>query len=512
MENKDYLKIGRALDIKNKKERTIFRLLEIFPGFLAWLTLILLFLFCWKAPFYVAVFAIFFDLFWLARVVYRSFLLKAGYKKMREHENADWLARLENLESKNWRDFYHLVVLPMYNEPLEIVRASFLSLKNCDYPKDRMIVVLGLEERVKKEVLNIGESIEKEFGKEFFKFLVSWHPDNIGGEIPGKGSNETWATKLAKKEIIDVLKIPYEKIIFSSFDIDTVVFPKYFSCLTFYYLTAGNPIRTSFQPIPLFINNVWEASVPSRIFSFSSTFWNTMNQAGQDNLITFSSHSMSFKALFEVDFRQTNVVSDDSRIFWQCFLNFDGNYRVQPLYYPISMDAVVAKSYFKTLVGVYKQQRRWAYGVIEIPYLLFGFLKNKKISFKKKINFALRAIEGHWSWATASFIIFFMGWLPLILGGNNFNVTLLSYNLPRILSNILTFSMISLVISAYFSILLLPPKPLGYGRHKYLFLFLEWFVVPLVMIIFTPLPALDAQTRLMFGKYMGFFPTEKMRK
>lgn len=512
MENKDYLKIGRAIDIENKKERRFYRLLEIFPGLLSWLTLILLFLLCWKSPFFVAIFAIFFDLFWLVRVVYRSFLLKAGYKKMREHEKIDWLDKLENLKSKNCRNFYHLIVLPMYNEPLEIVRASFLSLKNCDYPKDRMIVVLGLEERAKKDVSETAKLIEKEFGKTFFKFLISWHPENLEGEIPGKGSNETWAVKLTKKEIIDSLKIPYENVIFSSFDIDTVVFPKYFSCLTYHYLTVENPIRTSFQPIPLFINNVWEASVPSRIFSFSSTFWNTMNQAGQDNLITFSSHSMSFKALTEVDFRQTNVVSDDSRIFWQCFLKFDGDYRVEPLYYPISMDAVVAKSYLKTLIGVYKQQRRWAYGVIEIPYLLFGFLKNKKISLKKKIAFSLRAIEGHWSWATASFIIFLIGWLPLVLGGNDFNVTLFSYNLPRVLSNILTFSMISLVSSAYFSILLLPPKPPNYGKHKYLFFFLEWFVVPIVMIGFTPLPALDAQTRLMFGKYMGFFPTEKMRK
>ena len=511
MEKKAYLKIGRAADIENNKERIFYRILEIFPGFLSWLTLILLFLLCWKIPFYVAVFAIFFDLLWLARVVYRSFLLRAGYKKMREHEKTDWLEKIKKLESKNWRDYYHLIVLPMYKEPLEIVRSTFLSLKNCDYPKDRLIVVLGLEEKARKEALEIAEAIKKEFQNEFFKFLISWHPSGLAGEIAGKGSNETWATKNAKKEIIDPLKIPYENVIFSSFDIDTVVFPKYFSCLTFHYLTSKEPARTSFQPIPLFINNVWEASVPSRVFSFSSTFWNTMNQASQDNLITFSSHSMSFKALTEVDFRQTNVVSDDSRIFWQCFLMFDGNYEVCPLYYPISMDAVVAKTYFKTLVSVYKQQRRWAYGAIEIPYLLFGFLKNKRISLQKKILFGLRAIEGHWSWATASFIIFLIGWLPLVLGGENFNVTILSYNLPRVLSNILTFSMISLVASAYFSILLLPPKPPSYGKHKYLFFFLEWFVVPLVMIVFTPLPALDAQTRLALGKYMGFLPTEKMR-
>lgn len=508
----DYLKIGKASDIKDRKQRAIYRILEIFPGALSWGSLILLFLLAWRKPLWVAIFAISFAFFWLLRMIYRSFLLRAGFKKMKEYEKIDWIKKLENLKEKDWQNYYHLVVFPVYREPLEVLKASLLAVEKSDYPKEKIILVVGAEERAKKDIGPIISALEKEFSDKFFRFLVVWHPAGIPGEIAGKSSNETWAVKKVKETVIDKLNIPYENIIFSSFDADTVVFPKYFSCLTFHYLISENPNRRSFQPIPLFINNIWQAPFFSRLFSFSSTFWNTMNQASPDNLVTFSSHSMSFKTLVEVGFKQTNVVSDDSRIFWQCFLKYNGEYKVQPLYYPVSMDAVVAKGYFQTMKNVYKQQRRWAYGAGEVPYLLFGFLKNKKIPLFKKIRYALVAIEGYWSWATSSFILFFIGWLPLVLGGHEFTQTLFSYNLPWILRNMMTLAMVGLVASAYFTIVLLPPKPPQYGKLKYLALVLEWLVVPVVMLVFTPLPALEAQTRWMLGKYMGFWYTEKIRR
>ncbi|MCH8741417.1 glycosyltransferase family 2 protein [Patescibacteria group bacterium] len=507
-----YLKISRASDLKSRKERLLYRLLEIFPGMLSWGTLILVIFFSWKFPAIIAIFIIFFVLYWFFRTIYLSFHLRAGYQRMRQHEKADWLKKLNQLQNKRRQEIRHLIVLPMYREPLEIVRNSFLSLVKSDYPKENMIVVLACEEKARDYSLPIAEAIKKEFGSKFFKFLITWHPQNIPGEIPGKGSNETFAVMKVKKETIDPLKIPYQNIIFSSFDIDTVVFPKYFSCLTYYYLTSINPTRTSYQPIPLFINNIWEASAFSRVFAFSATFWHTMNQERPEKLITFSSHSMSFKALVDVGFKLPNVVSDDSRIFWQCFLKYNGDYRVEPIYYPVSMDANCAKTFFKTLINIYKQQRRWAYGIADIPYFLFGFLKNRKIPLSRKLLLGFELIEGHWSWATASFLIFFLGWLPLILGGPEFTQTLFSYNLPRIISLVLTLSMIGLISSAYLSLLLLPPRPPKYRRHKYPILFLQWFLLPLMMIFFTALPALEAQTRLMLGKYMGFWPTEKFRK
>lgn len=509
---KDYLKIGKASDLKSSKDRALFRFFEIFPGALSWGTLFLAIILSWRKPFWIATFIIAFALYWLIKTIYLSFHLRAGYQKMRENEKIDWLEKLNTLHLKNWRDIYHLVLLPIYKEPLEIVRETVSALEKSDFPKTRMIVVLSFEERAREEIQKVAEEIENEFKNKFFKFLVTWHPQNLPGEIAGHGSNDTWAAKKAKEIIIDSLKIPYENIIVSSFDADTVVPPKYFSCLTYYYLTSEKPTKTSFQPIPLYINNIWQAPVFSRIFAFSSTFWHTMNQERPEKLITFSSHSMSFKALTEVGFKQTNVVSDDSRIFWQCFLNYDGDYRVQPIFYPVFMDANCAKNFWQTAVNIYRQQRRWAYGVGEIAYFLFGFLKNKKIPRKKKISLGFELIEGHWSWATASFLIFLLGWLPLVLGGPEFSKTIISYNLPKVTSLILTIAMLGLVGSCYFSLLLLPPKPPDYGKYKYLIFAFSWLLLPIMMIFFTALPALDAQTRWLLGKYMSFWPTEKIRK
>lgn len=517
--SEDYLKTGRASDLKNPTERIVYRLFEILPGFLSWTIIFLAIFLSWKKPFWVAIFIILFTLYWLFRTIYFSVHLKTGYQKMREYEKIDWSKKLEELKIENhelgiksWKEIYHLIILPTYKEPFEIIEETFLSLKNVDYPKERMLVVLGCEERARHHMEWVANKIQEEFGDKFFKLLITWHPADLPGEIPGHGSNDAWAVKKVKELIIDPLKISYQKVIVSSFDADTRVFPKYFSCLTWHYLTTEKPTRTSFQPIPLYFNNIWQAPFFSQIFAFSSTFWHTLNQERPEKLITFSSHSMSFQALVDIGFKQTNIVSDDSRVFWQCFLKYNGDYRTKPIYYPVSMDANVAKSFFKTAINIYKQQRRWAYGCSEIPYFIFGFLKNKKIPLSKKISLGFEVVEGYISWAITPLLIFLLGWLPIILGGAGFSQTLVSYNLPKITSRILTISMAGLAICIYLSFLLLPPKPLEYSRWKYLVFGVGWLFFPLMMIFFSAFPALEAQTRLMLGKYMGFWPTEKIRK
>ncbi|MDP2648213.1 MAG: glycosyltransferase family 2 protein, partial [Candidatus Yanofskybacteria bacterium] len=377
----EYIHIGRAHELSTKKDRVVYRALEIMPGLLAWLTLAFIVIISFMAPVFAAIFIIAFDIYWLIKTIYLSLYMRSSFNKMRHNLRQNWHEKLAGVQSPspflqglNWKDIYHVVILPMSTEPLEVVRESFQGLTNLNYPLDKLIVVLAIEERAGEPAKRVAQAVEHEFGGKFFKFITTIHPDGLPGEVRGKGSNEAWAGRQVKQEVIDPIGIPYKQILVSSFDVDTVVPADFFACLTWHYLTASEPLRSSFQPIPLFTNNIWEAPAFARVFAFSTTFWQMIQQARPEQLVTFSSQSISLQALIDVGFWQRNVVSEDSRIFWQCLLYYDGNWQTVPLYFPVYMDANVAPGFWQTLRNQYKQIRRWHYGVENNPYFLFGFL------------------------------------------------------------------------------------------------------------------------------------------
>jgi hypothetical protein len=513
----DYLSYGRASDIPDPRDRRLFRLLEIQPGVFAWTTIAAVIAASYWIPAYAAVFIIGFDIYWLIKTVYLSVHMSHSFRRMRANQQRNWMAEVASLPPARGdlagmraTDVYNLLVLPMATEPYEVVRESFLGLLKTTWPLDRLIVVLATEGRVGEPAQEVARRITEEFGHRFFRFLVTVHPDGIPGEIRGKGSNETWAGRQAL-ELIDGLGIPYERIIVSVFDVDTVAPHDFFACLTWHYLTSAHPLRSSFQPIPIFSNNIWHAPAFARVFAFSTTFWQMIQQARAEQLVTFSSQSISLRALVDVGFWQINVVSEDSQIFWKCLLRYDGDWRTEPLYFPVYMDANVAHSFWQTLVNQYKQIRRWHYGVENNPYFLFGFLKNPRIPMRTKLRQGFQMVEKTHSSATNALIIFLLGWLPATIGRGDFGQSVLSYNLPHITQSIMLLAMVGLVSSAVISLLLLPPRPVHFGRFRYLWMVLQWLLFPVNFILFGSVPALDSQTRLMMGRYMGFWVTPKSR-
>jgi hypothetical protein len=516
----------------------VVRLYETIPALLTWATLLAMVLFSWLLPVWVSIFIILFDTYWLLKTIYLSFHLRATFSAMRANMKTNWLAKLEELPAQpyvagknngGWRDIYHLVILPMYDEPYEVVRESFESLVRANYPKEKFIIVLALEERAGEAAQATGEKIEREFAPKFHKLLITTHPANVPGEIPGKGSNEAWAGAEAKRFVIDPLcasaGIPYKNILVSVFDVDTQVPAEYFGRLTYVFLTVPDPLRAIYQPVPLFTNNIHDAPALARVVSFSCTFWQMMQQSRPERLTSFSSQSIPLQTLIDIGFWQRDIVSEDSRIFWQGYFRYSGDFRVEPLLFPVSMDAPIARTFWGALKNIYRQQRRWAWGAENVPYLLEGFAtdaaaKNsdgtsaRKISKRKRWYWTFNAIEGYHSWATNSLIIFALGWLPLFLGGRHFGTSLLAYSLPHITRWIISLSMIGVASSAIMSLFFLPPKLGGTNATNYAIYILQWILMPFTLIAFGAIPGIEAQTRLALGgKYrLGFWVTPKGRR
>ncbi|KPJ85103.1 hypothetical protein AMJ57_04370, partial [Parcubacteria bacterium SG8_24] len=305
---------------------------------------------------------------------------------------------------------------------------------------------------------------------------------------------------------------PYDDVIVSSFDVDTCAHPQHFACLTHTYLTHPNPTRSSYQPVALYNNNMWDSPSVVRVAAFGTTFWLLSELARPERLFTFSSHSMPFRALVDVGFWEKDIVTEDSRIFLQCLLRYNGDYTVTPIYLPVSMDTVMADTYWRSIVNLYKQQRRWAWGVEHFPYLVARFRNLPQFPWRKKIYHIWTLLEGMYSWATVPLLIFLLGYLPLWLASDTVRVGVLYQNLPHVLETLMRLSMLGIFISAVLGFGLLPPRPSGKRRYVSLVMLLQWILVPITFVVFGSFPAIDAQTRLMFGRYLGFNVTEKRRK
>ena len=486
-----------------------YRLYEILPGLSIWLVLFAGVFLSFIKPLWMIYFILVFDVYWVLRVVYFSFYLFLSWRRFRKAVKINWFVKLSQ-EIPLWEKRKNTVFLPMYNESFEVVQATLNSFLASSYPARQLYIIFSGEARKLEHWQKIQKLILENYSGRFADLIFYTHPENLPDEIPGKGSNIHYA-EMEFKKYADARGWDYIDIIASIFDIDTIVHPEYFAHLAYLYGKHPRPDHSSFQPLTLYNNNLWQSPAILRIMAFGTSFWMLFSLARLDNLITFSSHSMSFKAIMDCGGHSKDIVSEDSRIFFQCWLKNNGDYEVTPLYVPVSMDTVRDDSWWRSLKNLYFQQRRWAWGTEHIPFLLWQFRFNKNIPWIKKASMLFYEWEGKLSWAVVAILITVIGRLPLWVAGNEVRQSALFFNAPNILEVLMTLAMLGLLVSAIMSMLILPRPQDKQPHHLYLLMVLQWLLLPVSLILFSALPCIDAVTHLMRGKYLGFNVSVKKR-
>lgn len=525
------------------------------PGFLSWSILISVIALSFFRPLHGALFVIALNIFWLFRIIYMTIFLILAYAVLAVEKGTDWTERCNLLERreeaipeiqrrkykalkqgkfKKWIDLknqerelrkiiheeialpsyesvYHVVLIAAAKESREILEPGLKALAHSEFSAKKILPVLALEARTGDKHRHMAETLCEKYKHHFFDFLVTSHPDGVPGEARVKGANATYAAK----QVADYLKkrnISFENVVLSCFDADTVASPEYFAALTYHFMRNPHRTRSSFQPIPVYHNNIMDAPAISRVLETGSSFFQLIEATNPEKLVTFSSHSMSFKALVEIGYWPVDMISDDSAIFWKALIYYGGDYRVVPMYVTLSMDVVMANTFLRTLKNIYKQKKRWAWGVENFPIVMRAFTEDRQIGFLRKLRYIVKLLEMHISWATLGFLITFLGWLPAFFAGREFSDTVLFYNSPRIASLIFNLASTTLIISIALALLMLPKEKKKMTFLRRVVYALEWLLIPFVFTFLSSLPALDAQTCLMRGKMMEFFVTEKNRK
>ena len=543
------MKFNYSKEQLSDTEKKIQRLFEMVPGLLSWSILLFLIVLSILKPLLAMVVILAFDFYWLLRLLYMTIFLVLSFGRLRIESKADWMKRIKAIENidQSLKDFnklpssnfnnrlsdyihkqemlnlkksgtpavdsksiYHLVILPVAKEPKEVLIPSVESLKGQTFPIKQIMVFLTVEETAPGQIKTDLLSLENIYKNYFLDFKVMIHPTGLKNEAQVKGANASWAAKKAA-QFFKTIEIPFENITVSCFDADTIVGKDYFACLTYYFMVTPQRLQASFQPIPVYHNNIWDVPGFARIIETGSSFFQMIESSNPEKLVTFSSHSMSFKALVDINYWPTDMISDDSAIFWKSFIHYDGKFSVIPMYITVSMDITSSKNLLGTIKSVYKQKRRWAWGAENFPIVMRAFISQKGIPLFSKVKHGFKLLESHVSWATWGFILTILSWLPTFLAKREITNSIVYYNAPYISRMIFHLASISLIISIILSLLLLPKKKIKNSFLKKTLFALEWLMMPLILMFLSTLPALDAQTRLLFGKRMKFWVANKRK-
>ena len=533
------------IEIPLGKRTKKYRFFEMLPGMLSYGAIILLIILSMVNPVLASIYLLTVILVAFVKAMAISYRMISGRNNMERATRVDWSERLNDLENPKGADtrlidkqskkllyeqhlenlrlmaaaeegyfpkpsnIYNALIMPAYNESIEVIEPALKSVLDTTYDKKHLIIIFAYEERGGVEIATTADTLKKKYGKYFHSFHLVKHPKDLPNEVIGKGGNITYAGKWLKK-YLQQQNIAFSDVIVTTMDCDNKPHRYYFDYLTYEYITHEDRKHLSYQPICLFTNNIWDVPAPMRVVATGNSFWNIISSMRPYSLRNFASHSQPMDALVEMDFWSTRTIVEDGHQYWRSYFYFNGRYEVVPIFVPIYQDAVLSNGYTKTLRAQFVQLRRWSYGASDVAYVGNNiFNKKRTTQFWPSVARFIRLLDGHVTQACIALIVAFGGWAPLVLNSEAAR-SVAAHQLPDTVSLIQQVAMVGILISIFVSFKLLPPRPDRYKRSRNILMVLQWLLMPVIAIVYSSMASYNAQTRLLLGKYLDKFDvTEK---
>jgi len=528
------------LEIPLKKRSRAYRFFEIVPGLLSWGAIGLLVVLSLVNPLLAGIYVLLITGTLLVKAAGIAYHTLVGSKRIENAQKIDWHKRLNDLSSpetaykrvssvapvrelgaaahtENLRlivnaaekypqpeDIYHAVIVATYNESYEVLQPTIESVVSGSFNSKQIIIVVAYEERGGRSIEGTVKQLRDEYSHRVRAFELVKHPKNLPDEVIGKGANITYAGQYLTGWL-DKHAIAQKNVIVTTLDSDNRPYKTYFDYVAYEYIVHDDRKHLAFQPVSLFLNNIWDVPAPMRVVATGNSFWNIISSMRPHTLRNFASHSQPMEALAEMNFWSKRTIVEDGHQYWRSWFYFGGKYEVIPIYVPIYQDAVLSDTYWKTLKAQFIQLRRWAYGASDVPYVATRiFSKDRNVPFWAGITRLARLIDGHVTLATVSLIVTFGGWVPLFINAEA-SQSVAANQLPEVLSALQRIAIIGLFVTIFLSFKMLPPRPERYKRHRSIGMLLQWLLMPVTAVVYSSASSFYSQTRLMFGKYLDKF-------
>jgi len=504
-----------------------YRFFEMLPLMLSVSALILLVVLSIINASLAAFFVLLYVFLYLLRAIAITISSLHGYNVMLRNQKLNWLELVHELEAGKigetrmtrpaWHhkqlalrsngnlaikpsELIHAVIIPTLNESREVLEPTIQALLVSNYPMKQVILILAYEERSGKDVAEQDEKLVADY-RHHFAYAYAISHTLQPGELPGKGANLNnagrYLLEYVRREHIDPLRV-----VVTALDSDNRPDKQYLACLSYAYSVCPDPVRSAFQPIAIYNNNIWDAPAPMRVIATSNSIYNMVLSMRPHAMRNFSAHAQGLASLIETNFWSARTIVEDGHQFWRSYFRFDGDYIVYPLHVPIGLDAVLSGTFKKTLRAQFIQLRRWAYGASDIAYVVDqGYFRKNKVPRADLVGKTFRLLEGHVTWAVGPILTLLGGFVPVLFHTNS----LVANQLPNIVGRTQTFAMLLGLGIIYLSLKTLPPKPKRYKLHRTISMALQWVYLPFVTVAYHSTAAFYSQTRLFLGKYYGSF-------
>lgn len=302
----------------------------------------------------------------------------------------------KSIEQASITDTKHLIILPCYEEPIEVINQSIQYILNQTVNIKNNVVLIVSFEAKSPQLDTSTQTLFEAYQEKFYLFDVCVHPSNIANEIPGKCSNERFAVKHA----LSLLKnhtpeFKVEHTLLTIMDSDTLLHRRYLEYIAHDFEKQDKEDG---------VNIIWQAALfynwhlnQSPFFTRITALFRTIWMIGFN--IPFQVHSMSVYSsslilCIDNNFFDPTYQMEDMHYFVSSMNTRKGKIKLRPIYLPVICGPTSGANWQEELSEWHRQAKRWSIGAFEIFHYICTKTPNMGIIIASRLTFTLTLLYG----------------------------------------------------------------------------------------------------------------------